>query len=148
MVSEIPYTQLEYKDEHRLRRLQAYTLPLPADIAQFEDQLMETFVESPDFDHLRWVDRPRLLSLYGRYRAIPNSISDDQKSLLYAALCLARFNQIHSRPRGDADSAPVTTVDELVLEDVTYFTMACQRIATWNQPSIYALCRSITTPLF
>lgn len=139
---DVGYDDLCFNDENRLKRLQSGAPPLPEPVAPFEDQLIRTFVDSPEFDHLRWIDKPKLLSMYARYRAIPNSVTDDQKALIFAAFCLARFNQIHSRREGFAGSDSATTLDEIPMEDVTYFSMAFQCLVAWSRPSIYSLCES------
>jgi hypothetical protein len=85
---------------------------------------------------LRTIDRPRLLSLYGRYRAVPDSLTEDQKALIYASLCLARHTQISQLDRQDGSEEQNTPSRE----DVTYYRMAYGLLRAWGRPSIYSVC--------
>lgn len=81
-------------------------------------------------------DRTLLRSLFGRYRAVPKSLRDDQTAMVLAALCLARFEQLR---RTMNDGMSVTSLDT-PREDITYYQMACQALSDWNRPSLAAIC--------
>ena len=108
-------------------------------IVDFENNLMSHLLTAPDLDRLDTIDRPRLLNLYNRYRALPTSLTDDQKALVYAALCIARHSQMRDGP-ATAMFDPATPSRE----DVTYYHMAKDAIHAWNRPSVDALCKALT----
>lgn len=111
--------------------------PLPPAnmIVDFENNLMSHLITAPDLDRLESIDRPRLLNLYNRYRALPSSLTEDQKALVYAALCVARHYQMRAGP-ATAMFDPETPSRE----DVTYYHMAMEAIEAWGRPSVDALC--------
>jgi hypothetical protein len=104
-------------------------------IVDFENNLMSHLLTAPDLDRLDTIDRPRLLNLYNRYRALPTSLTDDQKALVYAALCIARHSQMRDGP-ATAMFDPATPSRE----DVTYYRMSKDAVQAWNRPSVDALC--------
>jgi hypothetical protein len=104
-------------------------------IVDFENNLMSHLLTAPDLDRLDTIDRPRLLNLYNRYRALPTSLTDDQKALVYAALCIARHSQMRDGP-ATAMFDPATPSRE----DVTYYHMSKDAVQAWNRPSVDALC--------
>lgn len=106
-------------------------------IVDFENNLMSHLLTAPDLDRLDTIDRPRLLNLYNRYRALPTSLTDDQKALVYAALCIARHSQMRDGP-ATAMFDPATPSRE----DVTYYHMSKDAVQAWNRPSVDALCKS------
>lgn len=128
-----------FKDHSRISTLPATPLPSPPILSAFEDGLMSHLITSLDFEQhgreLRTIDRPRLLSLYGRYRAVPDSLTEDQKALIYASLCLARHTQITQSDRHDIGEA-----SEPSREDVTYYRMAYDLLGAWGRPSVYSVC--------
>ena len=97
---------------------------------------MSHLLTAPDLDRLDTIDRPRLLNLYNRYRALPTSLTDDQKALVYAALCIARHSQMRDGP-ATAMFDPATPSRE----DVTYYHMSKDAVQAWNRPSVDALCK-------
>jgi hypothetical protein len=101
---------------------------------------MSHLITSMEFEQhgreLRTIDRPRLLSLYGRYRAVPDSLTEDQRALIYASLCLARHTQISQSDRQDESTERNTTSRE----DVTYYRMAFDLLKAWGRPSVYSVC--------
>jgi hypothetical protein len=105
-------------------------------IVDFENNLMSHLLTAPDLDRLDTIDRPRLLNLYNRYRALPTSLTDDQKALVYAALCIARHSQMRDGP-ATAMFDPATPSRE----DVTYYHMSKDAVQAWNRPSVDALCK-------
>lgn len=91
---------------------------------------MATFLNrTNEFDSLDFTDKPQLISLYSRYRALPTSLTEDQLALIYAALCTARALEV------------MNFQDEGVTEDVTYYSLACEQLRKWNRPSNYACCK-------
>jgi hypothetical protein len=106
-------------------------------IVGFENNLMSHLLTAPDLDRLDTIDRPRLLNLYNRYRALPTSLTDDQKALVYAALCIARHSQMRDGP-ATAMFDPATPSRE----DVTYYHMSKDAVQAWNRPSVDALCKN------
>jgi hypothetical protein len=133
----LPLKPLLFQDERRIARLIATPLPPAALIVDFENNLMSHLITAPDLDRLDSLDRPRLLNLYNRYRALPSSLTEDQRGLVYAALCVARHHQMRAGP-ATAMFDPETPSRE----DVTYFHMAREAIDTWGRPSVDALCLS------
>lgn len=105
-------------------------------IVEFENNLMSHLITAQDLDRLDTIDRPRLLNLYNRYRVLPTSLTEDQKALVYAVLCIARHTQMRDGPAA-AMFDPATPSRE----DVTYFHMAREAIRAWSRPSVDALCR-------
>jgi len=136
----IQATPLIFKDHSRISALPATPLPQPPILAAFEDALMSHLITSMEFEQhgreLRTIDRPRLLSLYGRYRAVPDSLTEDQRALIFASLCLARHTQISQSDRQDG-SVECNTPNR---EDVTYYRMAYELLRAWGRPSIYSVC--------
>ena len=130
-----------FKDHSRISTLPATPLPRPPILPAFEDALMSHLITSMDFEQhgreLRTIDRPRLLSLYGRYRAVPDSLTEDQRALIYASLCLARHTQITQVERQVEGSGPSR-------EDVTYYRMSYDLLKAWNRPSVYSVCKPPT----
>jgi hypothetical protein len=142
----VPYDQLVASDETRLKQIQPTPLPAEPAIAEFEDNLMQHFVSSPDFDHLDWLDRPRLMGLYRRYRALPNSVAEDKKALIVSALCLARYSQLSYRFEEGIPTTSTTDLEPKRREDVTYYNIVKETVNKLNQPSVHALCTSDLSP--
>ena len=136
LIADVPLQPLLFQDEPRLARLPATPLPPPSMIVDFENNLMSHLLTAPDLDRLETIDRPRLLNLYNRYRALPTSLTDDQKALVYAALCIARHSQMRDGP-ATAMFDPATPSRE----DVTYYHMSKDAVQAWNRPSVDALCK-------
>jgi hypothetical protein len=134
-VPDLPLRPLLFQDEARIARLPATPLPPPSMIVEFENNLMSHLITAQDLDRLDTIDRPRLLNLYNRYRVLPTSLTDDQKALVYAVLCIARHTQMRDGP-ATAMFDPGTPSRE----DVTYFHMAREAIHAWGRPSVDALC--------
>jgi hypothetical protein len=132
----MPLHPLLFQDEARLNRIPATPLPPASTIVDFENNLMSHLLTAPDLDRLETIDRPRLLNLYNRYRALPTSLTDDQKALVYAALCIGRHSQMREGP-ATLMFDPTTTARE----DVTYFHMAKEAVRAWGRPSVDALCK-------
>jgi len=133
-----------FKDHSRISTLPATPLPPPPILSAFEDALMSHLITAMDFEQhgreLRTIDRPRLLSLYGRYRAVPDSLTEDQRALIYASLCLARHTQITTetdRGQQNGDGSGPSR------EDVTYYRMAYDLLGRWARPSVYSVCKHI-----
>lgn len=139
-LSGLPLQPLLFQDEPRIARLHATPLPPASMIVDFENNLMSHLITAPDLDRLDSLDRPRLLNLYNRYRALPSSLTEDQRALIYAALCVARHYQMRAGP-ATAMFDPETPSRE----DVTYFHMAKSAIDAWGRPSVDALCTSHRT---
>ena len=135
----LPLKPLLFQDEPRISRLVATPLPPPSLIVDFENALMSHLITAPDLDRLDSLDRPRLLNLYNRYRALPSSLTEDQKALIYAALCVARHYQLRAGP-----AAAMFDPDTPAREDITYFQMAREAIDAWGRPSVDALCRFLS----
>jgi hypothetical protein len=131
---------LIFKDHSRISTLPATPLPPPPILSAFEDALMSHLITSIDFEQhgreLRTIERPRLLSLYGRYRAVPDSLTEDQRALIYASLCLARHTQITAQ----TDRLESGESNGPSREDVTYYRMAHDLLAAWGRPSVYSVC--------
>lgn len=130
---DLPLSSLVFKVDSRVTHLPGTPLPPSPIIEQFEDALMDGFVVSSEFmqiDHLN-IDRTWLLSLYGRYRTLPNSLTDDQTALIYATLCVSRFSQIRASMNNGTN--------EPTREDLTYFHLACNALGAWGRPSTTAL---------
>ena len=136
----IQSTTLIFKDHSRISTLPATPLPQAPILAAFEDALVSHLITSMEFEQhgreLRTIDRPRLLSLYGRYRAVPDSLTEDQRALIYAALCLARHTQISQSDRQEAGVEHNTPSRE----DVTYYRMAYDLLKAWGRSSVYSVC--------
>lgn len=106
-------------------------------LQEFEDQLIQdllsTAIDAESFDHRNAGEDSVLQSLYGRYRALPNSLTEDQRALIYAVLCASRFNQFRVQMSvGDP-------VPEEERHYVTYYHMAYACLANWNRPSLVAM---------
>ena len=136
----IQATPLIFKEHSRISTLPATPLPQPPILAAFEDALMSHLITSMEFEQhgreLRTIDRPRLLSLYGRYRAVPDSLTEDQRALIYASLCLARHTQISQSDRQDGS----VEHNSPSREDVTYYRIAYDLLRAWGRPSIDSVC--------
>lgn len=137
LTTGVPFSQLVFKEYTRLTGLQGPPLPPQPMRQEFEDQLLQdlirTSIDSESFDHRKAAGDTNLQSLYARYRALPNSLTDDQSALIYAVLCASRFNQFRDQ-MNSGDPVP----DE-ERQDVTYYHMAYAALAKWNQPSIVAM---------
>ncbi|TYJ56215.1 hypothetical protein B9479_003059 [Cryptococcus floricola] len=133
----IPISSLTFKLESRIAPLKGSPLPGPSHIIAFEDSLIQQLLAIPKYDGFRAVDQSRLLSLYSRYRAIPHSLTEDQKAFMYAILCSGRLMQIRQRW---SDATQGRDKDQAVSrEDVTYFWLACNALKEWGRASIYAI---------
>lgn len=139
----LPFSQLVFKVDTRLAGIPPTPLPPQPLLTEYEDMLMEQLlqVQSNDVFDARSdpnADRTLLRSLYGRYRAMPNSLTDDQTALVYAALCTSRFAQIRV---AISEGEHLTVTDES-REDITYYHKSYNALASWNRPSLVALCES------
>lgn len=146
---DISISSLRFQIEIRLEPLHGLPLPPTPLIHTFEDSLIDHLFNFSSHDCIQAADRPRfldrsqLLSLYSRFRAVPNSLTDDQKALVYATLCLSRFNQIKKEWEQEVgEGATPGMRREVAREDVTYFWKACTALRDWNRPSIFAMCKS------
>ncbi|AFR98228.2 hypothetical protein C343_06203 [Cryptococcus neoformans C23] len=142
----ISISSLRFQIEIRLEPLHGLPLPPTPLIHTFEDSLIDHLFNFSSHDCIQAADRPRfldrsqLLSLYSRFRAVPNSLTDDQKALVYATLCLSRFNQIKKDWEQEVgEGATPGMRREVAREDVTYFWKACTALRDWNRPSIFAM---------
>lgn len=134
--------QLHIDDRARLSRFRAAAL-LPAPLLQeYEDSLITFLETSPSVTHLDFISPSRLTEIYKRYRALPNSLTDDHKALLHACFCLASFTLARTKKGIDGHQDVQANGEEEDREDVTYFRMACEELARWNRPSTAALCTS------
>lgn len=133
----VPFSQLVFKEDTRLTGMPGSPLPSPPRLREFEDRLMQdllrTSIDAEAFDHRNAADDRVLQSLYGRYRSIPSSLTDDQRALIYAVLCAGHFNQFRARMAGGEP------VPEDQRQDVTYYHMAYLSLANCNQPSLVAM---------
>jgi hypothetical protein len=82
-------------------------------------------------------DSEHMISLYRRYRAIPNALTDDQKALIYSLLCVARFALIRSEMNTATDGE--TSLSRNTREDITYYHLALTALKRWGQQSLTAL---------
>lgn len=146
---DISISSLRFSIEIRLEPVHGPPLPPPPLIHTFEDVLIDHLFNFSSLDRLqgadrpRFLDRPQLLSLYSRFRAVPNSLTDDQKAFVYATLCLSRFNQIKREWEQRVEEGGTPGMGgEVAREDVTYFWKACRALRDWNRPSIFAMCES------
>lgn len=78
-MADVPFSKLVFKVEARLAGFPVTPLPAEPEKSQVEDLLFNTLISAKQFDDLT-NDWTFLRSLYGRYRAVPNSLSDDQKA--------------------------------------------------------------------
>ncbi|GMK58681.1 hypothetical protein CspeluHIS016_0601230 [Cutaneotrichosporon spelunceum] len=134
----LPFSQLVFKVDTRLAGIPPTPLPPQPLLTEYEDVLMEQLLheQGSNFDAREPPsDRTLLRSLYGRYRAMPNSLTDDQMALVYAALCTSRFAQIRV---AISEGENLTLTDES-REDITYYHKAYNALASWNRPSLVAL---------
>lgn len=133
--ADLPFSQLVFKVDRRLSGMSSNPLPpSPADRRAYEDALMAAFVASPEFFDCHADQQGMIHNLYGRYRAVPGSLTEDQEALVYAVLCLARYKELQKEmnakwPLGSAGR-----------EDVTYYHMAYDALANWARPSLPAIC--------
>lgn len=97
-----------------------------------EDGLIDSVV-SETLPYLQCLDGIRLMDLYIRHRASPENLNGDEKALIYASLCLARYNQIR---RG------TSTGRESSREDLSYYGMAREALASLKQASVIGTCKS------
>lgn len=131
----VPFSSLVFTVETKLANYPHTPLPPASVLGDFEDQLIDELFTQPEVQDRREQDRTLLRSLYARYRAVPHSLTDDQLALIYAALCIARYNQIrNSMP----DGSHIIT-EGIPREDVTYYKMAYSALASWQKPSLTAL---------
>lgn len=140
----LPFSQLVFKVDTRLAGIPPTPLPPQPLLTEYEDMLMEQLlqVQVTDVYDARSdpaADRTVLRSLYGRYRAVPNSLTDDQTALVYAALCTSRFAQIRV---AISEGENLTLTDES-REDITYYHKAYNALASWSRPSLVALCELV-----
>ncbi|KIR99758.1 hypothetical protein L804_02390 [Cryptococcus deuterogattii 2001/935-1] len=143
---DVSMSSLRFSIEIRLEPVHGPPLPSPPLIHTFEDALIDHLFNFSSLDRLqgadrpRFLDRPQLLSLYSRFRAVPNSLTDDQKAFVYATLCLSRFNQIKREWEQRVEEGGTPGMGgEVAREDVTYFWKACRALRDWNRPSIFAM---------
>lgn len=131
----LPFSSLVFTVETRLAGFPHTPLPPANMLGDFEDQLIDELFTQPEVQDRREQDRTLLRSLYARYRAVPHSLTDDQLALIYAALCIARFNQIRNSLQDGSHIIP----EGVRREDVTYYKMAYSALANWQKPSLTAL---------
>jgi hypothetical protein len=105
----------------------------------FEDGLIDSLV-SEELEYFECLDAARLVNLYSRYRASPESLEGDEKALVYASLSLARYIQL----RRHSATGPGDTSNSS--EDVTYFRMAREALKSWGKASITSICTSRQLP--
>jgi len=101
-----------------------------------EDSLMDSCL-SEDLPYLKCLDEPKLRGLYLRYRALPEDLTGHETALIYASLCLARYNQLR---RGGALKDKGSTA--ALREDLTYYRMARETLESWDTASIIGMCES------
>jgi hypothetical protein len=104
-----------------------------------EDNLMRHLILSRDAEKQAGIGRSQFVRLYNRYRSDPSLLSDDQRSVVFAVLCLAKHDTLqpnYATGNWDADEQgrPVGR------EDVTYFRLACACLAGVRDASVYAVC--------
>jgi len=131
----VPFSPMVFKADMHLANLPLTPLAPAPEIHEIEDQLMASFLSCPDD---KADSDSFLLGLYTRYRSVPGSITDDQRALLYATMCIASFNRLGSFP--NVNEVNGRTPASKSREDVTYFRMACDCLARWNRPSLMAIC--------
>lgn len=133
----LPVKILLFQDESRIAKVDPPLLPTGQALIEFEDDLMRSLVAAEDLDTLELLDCPRLLNLYTRYRALPDSLTDDQTALVYASLCIARFTQL----RGGVATG-MKDPRTLAREDITYYHKSRASLARWGRASITSMCKS------
>lgn len=115
------------------------SLPLPPALRTFEDLLIDSlFIDNTSAfrqQEFLAVDRDWLLSLYRRYREIPDSLNDDERGLIFAILCIARFVLI----RTEMNSSPGFTIQGTSREDITYYHLALAALERWNRQSLTSI---------
>ena len=77
---------LLFRDEPRIANTIGSPLPTGQALIEFEDGLLRSLLSAEDLDNLEVLDSTRLLNLYSRYRALPDTLTDDQTALIYATL--------------------------------------------------------------
>jgi len=128
---------LLFHDSPRLDLLVATPLPPYPTRRDFEDGLIESLVSNDDHTFFKCLDGPRLIDIYSSYRACPESLAEDQSALIYASLCLARYTRIRRGMSGG-----IRDQETPCREDVTYYRLAKQALATWGDASIISMCTS------
>ena len=112
----------------RLETLAGSPLPGTLSLRIFEDALMDRFKVAPLFNHINALDRPSILTLYGRYRALPNTINEDELAFIYAVLCIIRYSEIRLN-----ENQPD------LRHDVTYYRQALLSLRGWHRASIWSM---------
>jgi len=100
----------------------------------FEDSLMDSCL-SEELPYLKCLDEFRLRDLYSRYRALPESLTGDENALIYASLCLTRYNQL--RRAGALKKKDPAGPSR---EDLTYYSMAREALESGQPPSNTGMC--------
>lgn len=77
------------------------------------------------------------MDLYSKYRSSPETLTEDDNALIYASLCLARYNQL----RREAVHV-MRRVDAPPREHLTYYRMAREALESWDKATITATCKS------
>jgi hypothetical protein len=132
-------SSLVFKVEARLTDLPSTPLPLEPMLGELEDRLMAQFFEASSNsirgERTRGVDNTLLRSLYGRYRRVPSSLTEDQRAMVCAALCITRYDELR-RTIMDGSSGLDTP-----REDIIYYQMASEALLKWTHPSLTAVCK-------
>lgn len=139
----------------------------PSALIALEDGLMRHLILSRDAENQGRIGRSQFVRLYNRYRTDPGTLADDERSVVYAVLCLAKHDTLHAFYASGAP-VPGTPLSQFPTalgaggskgkqsmgshgryghgeegarrEDVTYFRLACACLASVMRPSIYAVC--------
>lgn len=77
------------------------------------------------------------MNLYSKYRSSPETLTEDENALIYASLCLARYNQLSREAVHD-----MRRVDASTREHLTYYRMAREALASWDKATMTATCKS------
>lgn len=72
----MPFSQLVFKVDTRLAGLPSTALPPPNLLRDYEDGLIETFFNSPEYLDRHTDHRETIRSLFARYRAVPGSLTE------------------------------------------------------------------------
>jgi hypothetical protein len=117
----------------------ATPLPPYPERDDFEDGMIRLLVSEETFDHLQCLDGPRLVDMYLKYRASSTTLPDDQKAVIYASLCLARYTQLR---RGLAEGMDHPFIG--LREDLTYYRMTLAAVGSYGKASITSMCQFIS----
>ena len=134
--SDIPESYLLFDIGSRLSTLKGAPILPPDEQRQFEDALIRRLVTSPDFGHLNIVDHWSLSSLYGRYAALPETVNEDQRAFIMAALCIIRYSEIRLGQNSPA-----------LRHDITFYNTATAYLQSWSRPSRWSFGTLCNEPL-